>query len=208
MNEFATSPQENTVAEESHSEEGAHEAEAIPSVAASAPPEEPTDGNDRSLEAHFSDPALSADPGAAAHPDSDAAPALNPEILIDELRNELTRLREEITAREAFRARLEQEYDDFAALYPEVALTSLSDAVWTSVQNGTPLAAAYALEERRQMLLNRCAEQSNAENHAKSAGGIQNAPNTHYTVSEVRAMSRAEVRENMTQIMESMKKWR
>ncbi len=123
------------------------------------------------------------------------------------MRSELIRLREEISAREAFRARLESEYADFSELYPNIALSSLSDSVWKAVQTGTPLAAAYALEERRRYLTAQKAKISNAENSKRSTGGLQNAPNDHYTIHEVRAMSRSEVRERMPQIMESMKKW-
>ncbi len=158
-------------------------------------------------ETDLSDPTILADPCTDPDPDPLASAAALEASGLDELRSELIRLREEIAAREAFRARLEAEYGDFAELYPGIALSSLSDSVWQAVQGGTPLAAAYALEERRRYLTAQKAKASNEKNSERSSGGLQNAPNDHYSIHEVRAMSRSEVRERMPQIMESMKKW-
>ncbi len=184
-------------------------AEAIPRAAAADPAigstEEAT--ATRADEETLGDPAIFADPGADPDPHCDPVPATPPADRIDELRGEIARLREEMAAREAFRARLEEDYTDFHTLYPEIALASLSDAVWKQVQSGTPLAAAYALEERRQLLLQRRAQAANRQNRERSAGGFSESPNDHYSPAEVRAMSSTEIRKQMPLIMESMKKW-
>ena len=70
-----------------------------------------------------------------------------------------------------------------------------------------PLAAAFALEERKKLLLKERAEAVNAENRQRSSGSVTGTENVYFSPAEVRAMSQAEVRRNYNLIIESMKSW-
>ncbi|MBQ9784524.1 MAG: hypothetical protein IJW29_03385 [Clostridia bacterium] len=126
---------------------------------------------------------------------------------MDELRGELNALREQLASERARRARIESEYEEFCSLYPDVSLASCSDAVWGAVENGTPLAAAYALEERRRILTAARAADANEQNQGRSTGRVRGSTGEFFTPEEVRAMSQNEVRINLSKIMKSMKKW-
>ncbi|MBQ9773239.1 MAG: hypothetical protein IJW30_06005 [Clostridia bacterium] len=150
---------------------------------------------------------LPTDPPADPDPDlSDDVPA-PPTNELEALRGELNALRAEITAERSAREQIESQYEEFHTLYPEVSVASFSDAVWREVERGTPLAAAYALEERRRALTAQKAAESNAENKVRSAGAMKGTENDFFTSDEVRRMSRREVRANLQKIMLSMKKW-
>lgn len=93
---------------------------------------------------------------------------------------------------------------EFVELFPEVAPSDLPEEVKHSE---LPLAAAYALYEKREA---RRAEKAKAENHrnaVRSAGGIRSDTENFYTADEVRRMTRDEVRANYTDILRSMQKW-
>lgn len=97
--------------------------------------------------------------------------------------------------------------DEFRALYPDTAEADIPDEVWDSVNEGIPLAAAYALWTRREELRRQSAEAINRKN-ADGWGRAENAPSAeHLSPAEVRAMSPAEVRKNYSRIVESMKHW-
>lgn len=153
------------------------------------------------------DPAISADPDQDPDPDRNTSDTETSTGGLDELRGELNALRAELTAERAKHTRIEREYAEFHALYPDVSITSCPDSVWAAVNDGTPLAAAYALEERRHELIAQKAKVSNEQNRACSFGRIDHAQNEFFTPDEVRAMSQSEVRSNLSKIMLSMKKW-
>ena len=144
---------------------------------------------------------------ADPNPDPNPAPTDTEGEEVLRLREELRQLKEEIRARDERDERLQRDYAEFSTLYPDVSPHSLSDAVLANVNRGIPLAAAYALEERRRLLLNQKAEQTNAENKHLSAGAVNGTPNLYYSPAEVRAMSQAEVKKNYHLILESMKSW-
>ena len=129
---------------------------------------------------------------------------------LEQLRSELTRLREELALRDA-RAhqeeRINREYTEFCDLYPEIPISSLPQEIWQDVKEGTSLAAAYALAERKKAISLGRATQSNATNRARSAGSVNNAESNEFSPAEVRAMSSQEVRANLPKIMRSMQKW-
>ena len=129
---------------------------------------------------------------------------------LEQLRNELKHLRQELALRDS-RAnqekRITHEYDEFCSLYPNVPVSSLSQAVWQDVERGTPLAAAYALAEKRKAVSQRKAMESNTNNRVRSAGAVSNAENIEFSPAEVRAMTSQEVRANLSKIMRSMQKW-
>lgn len=99
--------------------------------------------------------------------------------------------------------RFEAEFAEFRKEFPEVPLGRVDDGVWDKVREGVPLAAAYALAERRAM---KQAEKTRRETgawHSLSGGTDEGL----FTPSEVRAMTPREVRRNYDRILESMKRW-
>lgn len=153
------------------------------------------------------DPAISADP--LPDPDSDASePAgTSEESGLEQLRGELNRLKAKLAAREEMLTRIGFECEEFRTLYPDKALTDLSDSVWEEVRRGVPIAAAFALSERRRQLTEQKASESNLSNGRRSAGAVGGVENDYFSPAEVRAMSQTQVRENYQQIMRSMQKW-
>ena len=151
-----------------------------------------------------------ADTDADSNFDSEKSDSQTQESELEQLRNELKHLREELAMRDS-RAnqekRITREYDEFCSLYPDVPVSSLSQAVWQDVEKGTPLAAAYALAEKRKTVSLRRAMESNTSNRARSAGAVSNAESIEFSPAEVRAMSSQEVRANLSKIMRSMQKW-
>ena len=124
------------------------------------------------------------------------------------LKAELDTLRRELADSRAFYSRLEGECAEFSELYPSVPLSTLPDSIWQSVKKGVPLAAAYALEERKSALAAMKADTVNGENRKMSSGSLKNDQRgDFFTPSEVRAMSPSEVRANYTKIINSMSKW-
>jgi hypothetical protein len=79
--------------------------------------------------------------------------------------------------------------------------------VQEAVASGTPLAAAYALSERRHQLEQAQAAQINHTNRMRSSGALRSTENLEFSPAEVRAMTPEEVRENLPKIMRSMQKW-
>lgn len=141
------------------------------------------------------------DPVLPENPDSSEAQSL------EQLRDELKHLREEIREREDFYGRVGREYEEFRTLYPGVSLSDLPDGVWKDVKCGIPIAAAYALAEQRRQRLAEQADAVNRTNAARSSGSLSGTDPEIFTSAEVRAMSRDEVRRNYQKIMNSMKKW-
>jgi hypothetical protein len=148
-------------------------------------------------------PAVSQDPA----PDLCLPQATDAEVRAEQLERELNDLKAQIAERDARDARVEREYAEFRALYPDVPLSELSDAVQKQVESGTPLAAAFALEERKKLLLTKKAEETNIENRHRSSGSVNGTDSPYFSPQEVRAMSRAEIRRNYDRIIESMKSW-
>lgn len=129
---------------------------------------------------------------------------------LEQLRSELKHLQKELALRDARlyqEERITREYAEFCDLYPEVPISSLPQEIWQNVENGTSLAAAYALAEKKKSISLKKATETNASNRARSAGAINNAESLEFSPAEVRAMSSAEVRANLPKIMRSMQKW-
>ncbi len=156
----------------------------------------------------FEDPALSA--SALQNSDPDPVAAVEEAAAdggVEQLRDELKRLREVLAERDAFFERIGRECEEFGSLYPDTALSSLPDRVWEDVKRGIPVAAAFALSERRRAVRNATAAKSNLENNERSSGALTPTEVEYFSPSEVRAMSQAEVRANYQKIMRSMQKW-
>lgn len=154
------------------------------------------------------DPVLFADPVSAPDPDSGAASPQSEANGLFELRAELTRLRGELDSHSSVGERLGKESREFAALYPDVDMASLPDTIWEEVGRGIPLAAAYALSERRRQLATEEANRSNRENRLRSAGAVIHRETDYFSPEEVRAMTQSEVRANYEVIKRSMQSWR
>ena len=121
--------------------------------------------------------------------DPDTTLSKNQTAELDELRSELNRLREELLKKEKRIEKFDSEYNAFHTVYPDVPISSISDAVWQEVAQGNSLAAAYALAERRRLLLSRDAEAVNKTNKARSAGRMNAVTNEEFSPDEVRKMS-------------------
>ena len=78
-------------------------------------------------------------------------PELNDQETITTLKEELERLRLELSNTRAVHERLSKECEEFSELYPSVPMTTLPDSIWKSFKEGVPLAAAYALYEKRRL---------------------------------------------------------
>lgn len=126
----------------------------------------------------------------------------------DDLLAEIARLREELARRDTMAERFAKEGEEFRSLYPGTDLQDVPDSVWNDVKRGIPLAAAYALAERRRYCTEQKALEYNQENLKRSSGSLEPTEPDYYSPAEVRAMSQNEVRANYDKIMRSMQKWR
>ena len=127
---------------------------------------------------------------------------------INRLRSEIGELRKMLADSQAMYDRMHVECAEFSSLYPDVSLSSLPDSIWESVKKGVPIAAAYALEDRRALVASQKAERINKGNRTMSSGTLASSPTEEYfSPSEVCSMSSAEVRANYSKIINSMSKW-
>lgn len=133
------------------------------------------------------------------------------EATIASLLEEISTLKEQIAKLEALKqteARILAEIGDFVALFPDVPVEELPDEVWESVRAGAPLAASYALYERKKAAKAKRVAAINQKNASRSPGAAgTDTASEFFTPDEVRRMSRAEVHANYSKIKESMKKW-
>lgn len=176
-------------------------------LSASLPTDESGDPGAAEPDTTAEDSAISADPVQDPDPASPAPAAETAEDRLEQLRGELNRLRAEIAARDEFLGRIGDECEEFRALYPETSLSALPDGIWEDVRRGIPVAAAYALSERRRMMTEQKAAEFNRANDLRSAGALEATESDYFSPTEVRAMSQNEVRANYQKIMRSMQKW-
>ena len=106
------------------------------------------------------------------------------------------------------RQSVDSEYLEFARLFPGVEIANLPDSVCESVRRGVPLAAAYALYEKKNALSAYDAAATNEKNASLSFQLKENGGEKYFSPDEVKAMSREDVRENYSRIIESMRHWR
>ena len=150
-------------------------------------------------------PPAPADPAPAdSAAQSAGSDSPSPDAELERLREELNGLREQIARME----RLGEEYAEFYELYPRTPIGQLPDSVWDDVRRGIPLAAAYALCEKKRARAAERAKEENERNRSRSAGSPDRAAAGEFSPAEVRAMSPAEVRKNYRQIMLSMQNWK
>ena len=132
----------------------------------------------------------------------------NEENELEILKRELDALKRELEEKKSVFERMSRDIGEFSDLFPDKNINSIPDTVWESVRSGIPLAAAYALYERKNAIREGVARRANEENGARTTGSIgKDSTENFYTPDEVRAMSRTEVKNNYSKIIESMKKW-
>ncbi|MCL2518987.1 MAG: hypothetical protein FWF15_10535 [Oscillospiraceae bacterium] len=100
------------------------------------------------------------------------------------------------------------EEKEFRELYPDVEIEDLPDEVSGHTDEGLPLAAAYALYERKQFMANKKADKVNLENAQKSPGNIKHDGTNDgtFTFEQIKKMSADEVRRNYDSIIASLEK--
>lgn len=128
-------------------------------------------------------------------------------VVIDELRGEISSIREELSRRDEVYMRASAELSEFMRLYPDVQISEISESVWEMARGGMPLAAAYAYEEVIRRKREREIAEADKRARDASAGSLSGGGEEFYSPDEVRRMSPDEVRANYKKITESMKKW-
>ena len=124
------------------------------------------------------------------------------------LEGEIAALEVELERRKAEADKAAREYTEFKELFPDADPEALTGEVLELTKEGVPLAAAYALYQKRAE--KRCADAAlqNAQNAGACFGSVgRSSENDYFTPDEVRAMTRNEVRANYQKIIQSMKSW-
>jgi hypothetical protein len=151
---------------------------------------------------------LSGSEEAVAEPEAERDAEREAEERVQQLKTQIEALEGVLENKIAEIDRKAGEYAEFKELYPGVNLFELAPEVSESVASGVPLAAAYALYEKRQA---HRASAVKAHNKATREGGFsgvgKSTENEYYTPDEVRAMDAREVRANYQKILRSMKSW-
>ena len=133
---------------------------------------------------------------------------LNTPDEISALKTEIDLLKTELEEKKNAFEKISRDIGEFSELYPTKSINTIPDSVWESVKSGIPLAAAYALYEKKTAVRIDTASRINSKNSELSTGAVgRNTTENFYTPDEVRSMSRSEVRKNYSKIIESMKKW-
>lgn len=124
------------------------------------------------------------------------------------LREELERLRGRLADIEKENSRMIAEVGEFSELFPEVTIDAIPSEVWMSVRGGVPLAAAYALYEKKCRTHSELVDSVNQRNNERSTGALRGEGDSQfYSPSEVKKMSPSEIKAKYNIIIESMKKW-
>ena len=117
-------------------------------------------------------------------------------------------MKAELDSRIKEREKYVAEFREFSDIFGKDTLDDVPESVWECVESGVPLAAAYALYEKKNALLMEKAEAVNKKNATMTTGAINNATvSGFFSPAEVKAMSAKEVKRNYDLIIESMKKW-
>ena len=149
------------------------------------------------------------DPAQSPDPDPEAPAAFEePASELERLRGELNRLKCDMEAQKRAFDRFGAECAEFCELYPEKSPSEIPDDVWESMRAGVPLAAAFALHERRRTRIEEAARLLNQKNKSRSTGGVETSRGGYLSPDEVRAMTPSEVKANYQSILLSMQKWR
>lgn len=126
---------------------------------------------------------------------------------LEMLRKRVAELEKELTGRKEQWERAGKEWNELIGCFPDITPEAVPDSVWQQVRSGVPLAAAYALYDRKLRQRNGNAQVCNDRNGQQSPGGLQDGADGYLSPTQVRAMSRREVRENYDRIFASMRHW-
>ncbi len=145
-------------------------------------------------------------------PEPEPSPLEEPSISsaeeCDALRRQVEALQAQLLAKDEEARRAAREWDEFHRLFPKTSSDQVPPSVWEEVASGIPLAAAYALYERKSCQAILAAEEVNARNARLSAGRAgTDTEQEFFTRDEVRAMSPAQVRQHYKKIRRSMQSW-
>lgn len=184
------------------------------------PAEESTEESaENSAEGSAEDSAEGSAPSSAMETSADSAPIISPEPSVrtpavpappsvpTDVSAEVERLRRELAEARSAAERIVAGFEELTDLFPGADLSSMPDEFRQAVRRGVPPAAAYALELRRREVESARAAEAQRLARETSAGGLNASAPTLLSPDEVRAMSREEVRQNFSRIVESMKSW-
>lgn len=154
---------------------------------------------------------ISADDGDTSAAEIAKNPAeeeiITPEY-VKSLKEELAALKGKLEENRTLYEKLHAECAEFSELYPDVPISALPDDIWKSFRAGIPVAAAYALYEKKEAVARAKAESINSKNKDLSSGSLGTSKSEEFfSPAEVKAMSPAEVRANYTKIINSMSRW-
>ena len=128
---------------------------------------------------------------------------------LESLRRKIEELQGQLEAKRKEQDTILSELGEFNRLFPNISARSLPQEVWSRVESGLPLSAAYALYAREEDLRREHAGEINKRNLSLSAGGLGKEVSCEYfSPDEVRKMTRKEVHDNYQKIKNSMKFWR
>ncbi len=145
-------------------------------------------------------------------------PEGSPEVDENSPKNEETELTERINAlrseldelkrsKEEF-LKLEAEKNELLLLFPDANADSLPEGVLKEMEKGLPMAAAYALYARREFIKSEAASVHNDSTKKSGFSKIRTESDIEFfSPSEVRAMSKSDVKKNYKRIIQSMKNW-
>ena len=139
------------------------------------------------------------------------APIIEPDNsdTLESLRRRIEELQGQLEAKQKEQDTILSELGEFNRLFPNISARSLPREVWSRVESGLPLSAAYALYAREEDLRREHAGEINKRNLSLSAGGLGKEVSCEYfSPDEVRKMTRKEVHDNYQKIKNSMKFWR
>lgn len=154
------------------------------------------------------DVAVEAQSNEVAESDADEVTEETREDEIGALCAEIETLRAELEEKRAECERIFADLKEFALTFPKRTVASITEDVWERVREGVPLAAAYALIEKKREASEGYAQEINRRNAERSSGAISSAADGgYYSPEEVKKMTAYEVKKNYNLIIESMKKW-
>jgi hypothetical protein len=122
-----------------------------------------------------------------------------------EEKNELEELRREKTLHDNVKSELAELYE----LFPDIKIEDIPDEVWEKCPDGKGLCAEVALAYRREELKAQNATAKNEQNSTTAPPNVKNeVEEVYFTPEAVKKMTPAEIENNYSAILESMKKWK
>ena len=97
----------------------------------------------------------------------------------------------------------------FRELFPDTSAEEIPDSVWAEVENGVPLAHAFALYTVTQQSIQALADEVNRRNgNASAAATNEGTSEPLFTKEAVEKMSQKDIKSNYKNILKAMKSWR